>query len=107
MEFFASLFPRKKANTLIEQLKNLQDNLGDFNDLCVQQEYLLNITAELPASQRQVNKTLVAIGSLIETLNHEKTSVKDAFAKTFTDFAAPANQELFQELFAAKKKIEY
>jgi CHAD domain-containing protein len=104
MEFFASLFPRKKVNALIGQLKNLQDNLGDFNDLCVQQEYLLNITAELPASQRQVKKTLVAIGSLIETLDHEKKSVKDAFANTFTDFAAPENQELFRELFAAKKK---
>jgi CHAD domain-containing protein len=104
MEFFASLFPRKKVNTLIGQLKNLQDNLGDFNDLCVQQEYLLNISAELPASQRQVQKTLVAIGSLIETLDHEKRSVKDAFARTFTDFAAPENRELFRQLFAAKGK---
>ena len=104
MEFFASLFPRKKVNALIGQLKNLQDNLGDFNDLCVQQEYLLNISAELPAGQRQANKTLVAIGSLIETLDHEKQSVKDAVASTFTDFAAPENQELFQELFASKVK---
>jgi len=101
MEFFASLFPRKKINTLIKQLKNLQDNLGAFNDLCVQQEYLLNITAELPASQQHLKKTLVAIGGLVETLEREKQSVKDAFARTFTDFAAPANQALFQELFAA------
>jgi CHAD domain-containing protein len=101
MEFFASLFPRKKINALIRQLKNLQDNLGDFNDLCVQQEYLLNVVAELPASQQQVKKTLVAIGSLIETLEEEKKAVKDAFARTFTDFAAPANQKLFQELFAS------
>ena len=101
MEFFASLFTRKKINALIKQLKNLQDNLGDFNDLCVQQEYLLNITAELPASQQQLKKTLVAIGGLVETLEREKQSVKDAFARTFTDFAAPANQALFQELFAS------
>ncbi len=101
MEFFASLFPRKKINALIGQLKNLQDNLGNFNDLCVQQEYLLKISAELPASQQQFKKTLVAIGSLIETLDQEKQSVKDAFAKIFTDFAAPANQELFQQLFAS------
>jgi hypothetical protein len=46
----------------------------------------------------------VAIGSLIETLDHEKQSVKDAVASTFTDFAAPENQELFQELFASKVK---
>ena len=102
MEFFAALFPRKKVKVLIGQLKNLQDNLGDFNDLCVQQEYLLNISAELPAGQQQVKKTLVAIGSLIETLDKKKQSVKAAFAKTFTDFASPKNQALFRELFTAK-----
>jgi CHAD domain-containing protein len=107
LEFFASLFPRKKVKALIEQLKNLQDNLGDFNDLCIQQEYLLNISLELPAGQRQWQKTLVAIGSLIETLNHKKQFVKDAFARTFTDFAAPENQALFRELFDGKgQKIE-
>jgi CHAD domain-containing protein len=102
MEFFANLFPRKKINTLIAQLKNLQDNLGDFNDLCVQQEYLLKIATELPGDQQQLKKTLVAIGSLVEALNREKQTVRDAFARTFTDFSAPANQELFKELFALK-----
>ncbi|MGD2185918.1 MAG: CHAD domain-containing protein [Desulfobacterales bacterium] len=102
MEFFASLFPPKTMKTLIKQLKNLQDNLGDYNDLCVQQEYLMNVTAELPGSRQQQKKTLVAVGSLIEALNREKKSVKAAFARTFTDFAAPENQELFRELFADK-----
>jgi CHAD domain-containing protein len=100
MEFFSSLFPRKKINVLIEQLKKLQDNLGDFNDLCVQEEYLLNIAEELPITDRQSKKTLVAIGSLIGTLDREKKIVKDAFAKTFTGYASPANKRLFRELFA-------
>ena len=101
MEFFSSLFPRKKINVLINQLKKLQDNLGDFNDLCVQEEYLLNITRELPATQRQIKKTLVAIGSLVGTLARERQIVKDAFAETFTEFASPGNKELFQVLFAS------
>ena len=104
LEFFAGLFPRKKVKTLIEQLKNLQDNLGDFNDLCVQQEYLLKISAELPANQRQSQKTLVAIGSLIDKLDHKKQTVKNAFARTFTNFAAPENQALFRQLFDSKAK---
>ena len=104
MEFFANLFPRKKINALIAQLKNLQDNLGDFNDLCVQQEYLLNIATELTGGQQQLKKTLVAIGSLVEALNSEKHMVRDDFARTFTDFAAPANQALFKELFATRDK---
>ncbi|MDY6790599.1 MAG: CHAD domain-containing protein [Thermodesulfobacteriota bacterium] len=102
MEFFSSLFPRKKINVLIEQLKKLQDNLGDFNDLCIQEEYLLNITRKLPATHQQLKKTLVAIGSLIGTLDRERQTVKNAFAKTFTAFASPANKKLFRELFASK-----
>jgi len=89
---------------LIGQLKKLQDNLGDFNDLCVQEEYLLNITKKLPATHQRSKKTLVAIGSLIGTLDRERQTVKDAFAKTFTDFASPANRKLFRELFTLKPK---
>ena len=102
MEFFSSLFLRKKINVLIGQLKKLQDNLGDFNDLCIQQEYLLKITQELPATHQQAKKTLVAIGCLIGTLDRKRQQVKDAFANTFTDFASPANQKLFRELFASQ-----
>jgi CHAD domain-containing protein len=99
MDVFSSLFPRKKINVLIRQLKILQDNLGEFNDLCVQGEYLLNISSELPASQRQARKALVAIGSLVGVLDRERQQVKTAFAKTFIEFASPANRELFRQLF--------
>jgi len=102
MEFFSSLFPLKKISVLIEQLKKLQDNLGNFNDLRVQEEYLLNITKKLPVTHQQLKKTLVAIGSLIGTLDRERQTVKDAFATTFTHFASPANRKLFRELFASK-----
>jgi len=102
MEFFSSLFPRKKINVLIEQLKKLQNNLGDFNDLCVQEEYLLSITKKLPTTHQQLKKILLAIGSLIGTLDRERQTVKDAFAKTFIDFASPVNRKLFRELFASK-----
>lgn len=104
LEFFSSLFPRKKIRVLIAQLKKLQDNLGEFNDFCVQEQYLLNIAAELPTTNQQSKKALVAIGSLIETLDREKQTAKDSFAKTFTAYASPANKKSFRELFNSKQK---
>lgn len=104
MEFFSSLFTRQKINRLIEQLKKLQDNLGDFNDLCIQLAYLRNIAEELPMTRQKSKKTLVAIGSLIGSLDREKQKVRDAFATTFTNFASLVNKKLFRELFAFKKK---
>lgn len=102
MEFFSSLFPQKKINARIEQMKKLQDNLGEFNDLCVHEKYLLDIAKDLPATVRKSKKTLLAIGSLIGTMDTQKQRVKDAFAKTFTDYALSGNRKLFEELFVSK-----
>ena len=104
MEFFASLFPAKDMARLIRQLKNLQDNLGNFNDLCVQEEYLMNIANELPLTDQQSRKTLLAVGSLVDTLHQERIRVKSEFAQTVTAFESPANRRLFKKLFAPHKK---
>ncbi len=104
MEFFASLFPRKKMGRLIKQLKKLQDNLGDFNDLSVQQEYLMRMAEELPIDDPRSRKALVATGYLVENLGYRQKEVKANFADTFTEFASPANQKSFRQLFAQKRK---
>jgi CHAD domain-containing protein len=104
MEFFSSLFPRNKMARLITQLKKLQDNLGEFNDLSVQQEYLMHTAEELPLDDPRSQKALVGIGYLIESLNNEQKKVKKNFAKTFKKFASPANQKSFHQLFAKKGK---
>ena len=102
MEFFSSLFPSKNINKGIKLLKKLQDNLGDFNDLRVQEEYLLQISKELSVTQEQTNRTLVAIGSLIGALEREREMIKDAFAETFLEFTSQENRNLFKELFTLK-----
>lgn len=99
MEFFASLFPPETINTSIDQLKRLQDNLGDFNDLRVQEEYLLAVATQLHATSRRSERTFLAIGSLVGALSGDRKILKDAFAEIFANFAAPANKELFQNLF--------
>jgi len=104
MEFFTSLFPIKKMTRLIKQLKKLQDNLGDFNDLSVQQEYLMHMAEQLPIDNSQSRKALVATGYLVENLGYKQKKVKANFADTFTEFASPANQKLFSQLFARKGK---
>lgn len=104
MEFFASLFPKKKMARLISQLKKLQDNLGEFNDLSVQQEHLMQMAENLPLDDPRSRKALVATGYLVENLGNEQKKVKSNFAKTFTEFTSPANQKLFRRLFAMKGK---
>jgi CHAD domain-containing protein len=104
IEFFASLYPPKKIAILVTQLKKLQDNLGDFNDLSVQQSYLLNIADALPSDDTYNRRALIAIGFLINRLAHQQEIVKAAFTETFQEFASPANQELFRRLFSPEKR---
>ena len=104
IEFFASLFPADEIDLLTKQLKKLQNNLGDFNDLSVQQEHLLSLAVELPADDPLSPRTLLAIGSLVGTLDAEKQRTKADFAQIFIDFASPANRKLFKALFATPKK---
>jgi CHAD domain-containing protein len=105
MEFFASLFHPETINSLIDQLKRLQDNLGDFNDLRVQEEYLLNVAKQLPVSRGQTEIIFLAIGSLVGALAGDRKIVRNAFAETFADFSAPANKELFENLFAGQAPL--
>jgi CHAD domain-containing protein len=101
LEFFASLFPEELIDHLTIQLKKLQDNLGNYNDLCVQIDYLLKMSEELPVKGDGSKETLLSIGYLVGRLEDKKQEIKSAFAKTMRDFAAPANKRLFRELFAS------
>lgn len=104
MEFFASLFPKKEIDKLIGQLRVLQDDLGVFNDLSVQQAYLLHIAEVLPASDAQSKKGLVAIGFLVDKLAREQQAMKPGLAGTFAEFAAAPNRALFRQLFRTRER---
>ena len=78
--------------------------LGNYNDLSVQVRYLLEVAKDMPANLSQLNKTLVAMGSLIGKLETKRQTVKESFAATFTLFSSSQNQKLFRDLFARQSK---
>ncbi|MCP4166691.1 MAG: CHAD domain-containing protein [Chloroflexi bacterium] len=106
LEFFASIFPSKEIARMVKQLKRLQDNLGEFTDLSVQQEYLLSIAEALDIDEAQARRSLVATGFLVETMARRQQRVKADFAGTFKQFASPKHQKQFQRLFAKGKKVK-
>ncbi len=106
LEFFASLFPPKKLNRITRQLKRLQNCLGEFTDLSVQQHYLLSIAEGLDLEERQARRVLVATGFLVETMARKQKETKARFAGIFSEFASPAHQKQCQLLFARRKGDE-
>lgn len=105
LEFFSSLFPAKEINRLIRQLRILQDKLGVFNDLSVQQDYLLRVAEVFPADDAQGKMALVAIGFLVEKLAGEQQAMKPGLAQVFSEFAAAPNRALFRQLFGDRHRV--
>ncbi len=103
LEFFADLFPPKEMARLIKQLKSLQDNLGEFTDLAVQQTYLLSIAEGLDIDEARARRALVATGFLVESMARRQQVVRADFAGTFKRFASPSHQRYFIKVFAKKK----
>jgi len=99
LEFFATLLPQTTAKALIGQLKSLQDNLGEFNDLCVQQVQLESFMSRIRTLPERSVETAAAVGGLIAALHQRQQEVRRAFAKVFREFADEKGVRLYRELF--------
>ena len=99
LEFFSSLFPRKEMVLITNQLKKLQDNLGDFNDLYVQQESLKDFLDKVYNDKDKKIVTL-AVGGLIGVLYQKQQELKKQFAQKFEEFSREENIRLYDKLFS-------
>jgi CHAD domain-containing protein len=99
LEFFASLFPEETMTLLIGQLKSLQDNLGEFCDLAVQRPKLNSFIGRLSAQGEQSKDIAAAVGGLTAVLYRRQQDVRAGFDRTFREFSATDNADLYSQLF--------
>lgn len=99
LELLGSLFPKDKVEFLIDQLKTLQDNLGDFNDLSVQQEKLKFYLDEIKESSEANMKLASVIGGVITSLHNRQKEVRVHFSETFQKFDSGENRKVIKKLF--------
>lgn len=99
LEFFAALFPENQIGLLVKQLKQLQENLGDFNDLSVQQAFF---SCHLETIEPRTEAAVIlaaATGGLIAGLSLERKAVRSQFLRVFEAFAQSENRKRFKQLF--------
>ena len=99
MEFFKSLYPAAEIDELTGALKELQDNLGDFQDYEVHRVELYAFAVEMAAQKTARPRTLVAIGQLAESLAGRQRLARADLGRRFAGFAAKKNIERFRALF--------
>ena len=99
LEFFSSLFPQNEMDNIIKQLKKLQDNLGDYNDLFVQQESLKNYLGKIDNNNSK-NIVPLAVGGLITVLYQKQQELRNQFTQNFNEFSKTKNIKLYKKLFS-------
>lgn len=99
LEFFSSIFPKETIGPVITHLKKLQDLLGKFVDLSVQQDYLHHRITSPGAHSQQLPAALAAsLGGLVTALYHERETVRQRFHDTFRQFDSHHTATLFSAL---------
>lgn len=99
LETFRSLYPAKKMNLLISELKSLQNNLGDVQDLEVQRLALDGFAREMLEEGPVASGTVMAMGRLAASLEERQHVARDEFADRFARFARKKNRRTFRQLF--------
>ena len=99
LEFFESLFPADEIRDVIRHLKLLQDNLGDYNDMHVQQERLRGYISKMDSSER-AGYSIAAAGGLISELYMRQREIRSEFHARFEEFSGGDMKGLFDKLFS-------
>lgn len=100
LEFFRSYYQPEDIDTFLKQMKKLQDNLGDFNDLSVQIAMLEATLQDLPGSNQKTIRLAAALGSLITRLQTKHQNERLRFSKTFEKFNTEPNRQLIRAMTA-------
>ena len=88
LEFFRDLYEPRQIVKVIGALKRLQDNLGDFNDLTVQQGAMEHFADELKEADAPAS-ALLALGQLIANLAGRHDDERRRFHEQFERFDRP------------------
>jgi len=104
LEFFYSLYDEHDIAPLLKSLKRLQDNLGDFNDLEVQQRTLQKFAHRMQEEGLASVNCLLAMGRLLDHLLHQQANERRRFATCFERFSVADNRTRFKRLFKPPRR---
>ena len=103
MEFFTPLFPPAEIKKLIRSLKMLQDNLGNFNDYSVQQQFLEKTLANDIAGGAKALAVAHSIGALTAMLHQLQGEERRQVVENLAAFDSLEIRDAFKELFLTEE----
>jgi len=101
LEVFASLHDPAEQWRAVNELKALQDCLGEFQDTEVQRTELRAFAGQMMADRSAPAETLLAMGEIAAGLAARQRAARSEFAGRFADFASPRGQARIAALAGA------
>ena len=98
LEFFRGLYEKQGIAQLVRALKRLQDDLGDFNDLEIQQRRLQSMASTLLEAGKAPAETLLAMGCLVGRLAEHQEKLKRRLLRRVGAFVQQRNCSNLHEL---------
>jgi CHAD domain-containing protein len=89
LEVFASLHDPAEQSRAVNELKALQDCLGEFQDTEVQQAELRTFARQMMADRSAPVETVLAMGEIAAALAARQRAARGEFAGRFAHFASP------------------
>jgi len=99
LEFFRRLYPRHEIAALIKNLKQLQDNLGVFQDMAVQRASLQEACRTMKAAGSLPETSCRAMEVLLDELHKRQDESRKAFAGCFEIFSSIKNKRRIKRMF--------
>ncbi len=101
IEMFGPLYDPAQRWQAIQELKALQDCLGEFQDAEVQRAEIHAFADRMLAQRSAPAATLLAMGEIAAGLARRQRQARADFDSKFADFAGPASQERLAALTQA------
>jgi CHAD domain-containing protein len=84
-------------------MKGIQDFLGDFQDLAVQQVHLSAMARQMAEDERASEETLAALAALVASLADYQHRSRHKFPRRFEVFSMGLGRRGFMRLYAPRK----
>jgi CHAD domain-containing protein len=104
VEFFRALHQPEEIALLIKAMKGIQDYLGDYQDLTVQQAHLGELARQMAAEGDLPSETLQALELLVKMLRNEQRLARRQFPERFQVFSQGRGRRGFLRLFAPPER---
>jgi CHAD domain-containing protein len=101
LEFFAALHDPATHRSVVRELKQLQDCLGEIQDGHVQREAIRALATRMVAERAAPAATLLAMGELAAQLDAAASAAREDFGTRFARFTSGRNAERIASLTEA------